>query len=263
MSSTKKWACITGASSGIGKALAFEFAKNGFNLFLTARNESSLKEISEKCQHQFNIQAEILPADLDDENSIDNLVKAIANRKFDVLVNNAGFGVKGNFVETGIDEELRMLNVQLAAMLKLTKAVLPKMIEAKSGKILNVASVYSFAPVPKQSVYSASKAFILNFSLALQNELANANVQVSTVCPGITQTRFRTRAGIADKKDSGMTAEEVAKTSFAQMMNGKQVIIPGWQNKIFVLAAKHLPTEFFAAVMRFINDRRGINGKPE
>lgn len=259
MSETEKWVIITGASSGIGKALVFEFAKNGFNIFLTARNENILIQIAKECQQTFKVKTEVFSADLADSDSTNILVKAISNRKIDVLVNNAGFGVKGDFVETSIDEELKMLNVQLAAMLKLTKAVLPKMIAARSGKILNVASVYSFAPVPKQSVYSASKAFILNFSLALQNELETANVQVSTVCPGITLTEFRTRAGISDRKESGMTAEKVAQISFAKMMKGQRVIIPGWQNRLFVLAAKHLPTEFFASVMRFINHCRGVN----
>lgn len=257
-----KWAIITGASSGIGKALAFEFAKNGFNVFLTARNEDALRKIAKECEQKFNVKTEVFSADLANFGSLDDLVKTIPSRKCDVLVNNAGFGVKGDFAETSIDDELKMLDVQLAAMLKLTKAVLPKMIEAGSGKILNIASVYSFAPVPMQSVYSASKAFILNFSYALQNELKNVNIQVSTVCPGITQTEFRTRAGIADKKKSGMTAEKVAEISFKEMVRGKALIVPGWQNKLFVFTAKYLPLRFFTNIVRFINNRRGVNKKP-
>jgi len=263
MSEREKWAIITGASSGIGKALAFEFARNTFNVFLTARNEPALTEVAAELQQKFRIKTRVFSVDLADSASTDNLVKIISTQKFDVLVNNAGFGVKGDFIETNLDDELKMLDVQLAAILKLTKAVLPKMIETKSGKILNVASVYSFAPVPMQSVYSARKAFILNFSLALQNELKGRKVQVSVVCPGVTQTEFRTRAGIAGKKDSGMTAEKVAEISFTEMMKGKKIIIPGWQNKIFVLVTKYLPTEWLATVMRFINDRRGVNRIPE
>ncbi|HRH43219.1 MAG TPA: SDR family oxidoreductase [Pyrinomonadaceae bacterium] len=259
MSEKEKWVIITGASSGIGKALVFEFAKNGFNIFLTARNENTLIQISEKCQSKFRIKTEVFSADLADSNSTDNLIKTILNRRFDILVNNAGFGVKGNFAETNIDEELKMLDVQLAAILKLTKAVLPKMLEAKSGKILNVASVYSFAPVPKQAVYSASKSFILNFSAALLNELKKKNIQVSVLCPGITQTEFRLRAGIKDKKNSGMTAEKVAEIAVHGTLRGRFLIVPGLQNKLFVLIAKYLPTELFATVMRFINDRRGVN----
>lgn len=252
---------ITGASSGIGKALAFEFAKNGFDVFLTARNETALKEVARECEQKFNVRTEIFLADLADEKSTDDLVQTIKSKRFDVLVNNAGFGVKGDFIETKIDDELKMLNVQLAAFLKLTKAVLPEMIETKSGKILNIASVYSFAPVPKQAVYSASKAFILNFSSALQDEVRNYNIKISTVCPGITQTEFRTRAGIADKNESGMTAEKVAEISFREMMKGKEIIIPGTQNKLFVFLARHLSPTFFTKIIRFINDRRGVNSQ--
>jgi len=152
-----------------------------------------------------------------------------------------------------------MLNVQLAALLRLTKAVLPRMIASQSGHILNVGSVYSFAPAPMQSVYSASKAFILNFSLAVQNEVMGANVRVSVVCPGITQTEFRTRAGIADKRDSGMTAEKVAEITFSQMMKGKRVIIPGLRNRFFAFMARHIPSVWSTALVRRINDRRGVN----
>lgn len=254
-----KWAFITGASSGIGKALAFEFAKNGFSLLLTARNESALKEIAKNCETEFAVQTEIFAADLAADNSTDKLCEFVSNKQIDVLVNNAGFGVKGDFAETNIDEELKMLNVQLAALLKLTKAVLPQMIVQKDGKILNIASVYSFAPVPKQSVYSASKAFILNFSSALQNEVKDSGISVSVLCPGITQTEFRTRAGIADKKNSGMTAQAVAEIAFSKMMRGKHIIVPGFQNKVFVFMTRIIPSSIFTSIVRFINNQRGVN----
>lgn len=254
-----KLAIITGASSGIGKALAFEFAKNNFDLLLTARNEEVLRKVAEECELKFSIKTEIFATDLANENSVSELIKFIANKKIDVLVNNAGFGVKGDFVETESEDELKMLDVQLAAMLKLTKTVLPQMIERKSGKILNVASVYSFAPVPKQSVYSASKAFILNFSSALQNEVKNSGISITVLCPGITQTEFRTRAGIADKKDSGMTAQAVAESAFKGLMKAKHIVVPGIQNQVFVFLSKYLPRNLISELMRFINNQRGVN----
>lgn len=259
MSTSEKWAIITGASAGIGKALAFEFAKGGFNLFLTARNIESLAVVADNCRQKFNIKIEIFSADLSELNSTDKLIKAISNKKFEILINNAGSGLKGDFAETNIDDELAMLNVQLAAMLKLTKAVLPKMIEAKSGKILNVASVYSFAPVPMQSVYSASKAFMLSFSTALQNEVQDSGITVTVLCPGVTQTEFRTRAGITDKTNSGMTAENVAEIAFTETMRGKHIVITGFQNKVFVMLAKHFPAGLFTHIVRFINNQRGVN----
>ena len=226
---------------------------------MTARNEIALRKIADECEQKFGIKSEIFAADLADENSTNKLVEAVSERKFDVLVNNAGFAVKGDFIETNIIDELKMLNVQLAALLKLTKAVLPEMIRQQSGNILNIASVYSFAPVPKQSVYSASKSFILNFSSALQNEIKDSGVNIAVVCPGITQTEFRTRAGITEKKESGMTAEKVAEISFRGMLNRKQIVVPGWQNKLFVYLARHLSPAFFTKITRLINNSRGVN----
>lgn len=255
----EKWAAITGASSGIGEALAYEFARNGFNVFLTARNERKLRNLAADFQESFKIKTEIFAADLAKSDSTNALAEILAHRKIDVLVNNAGFGVKGDFAETDLTAELEMLEVQLAAMLRLTKAVLPQMIENKSGKILNVASVYSYSPVPKQSVYSACKSFMLSFSAALQSEVEEKGVAVSVVCPGITRTEFRVRAGITDKKSSGMPAKKVAEIAFSEMMRGKFIIIPGTENKIFAFLSKHLPESLRAALIRFINNRRGVN----
>jgi short-subunit dehydrogenase len=209
------WAIVTGASSGIGKALAFEFAKGGFHVFLTGRNEAALADVAAECSKSFHVSTEIFSADLSRLDSIDKLIAALVSksRSYEVLVNNAGFGIHGDFASSDIDQELQLLNVQLAAAMKLAKAILPPMIANRSGKILNVSSVYGFAPVPHQSVYSACKAFLLSFSTSLRNELEGTGVTVTVFCPGITQSEFRTRAGIAVKnKDSGMTAEVAAQT---------------------------------------------------
>jgi len=164
--SARGWAIVTGASSGIGKALSFELAKGGFHLFLTGRNEKALAEVAAECSKAFHVSTDVFSADLSRLDSIDKLIAVLAlkSRRFEVLVNNAGFGIHGDFATSDIDQELQLLNVQLAAAMKLTKSVLPSMIANRNGKILNVASVYGFAPVPHQSVYSACKAFLLSFS---------------------------------------------------------------------------------------------------
>jgi short-subunit dehydrogenase len=254
----KKWALITGASSGIGRALALEFASNGFNVFLTARDAAALQTVAEQCK-KIAVEARIFSADLSDVSSTDRLIDSLADQKIEVLANNAGFGVKGDFAATSIDDELKMLDMQLSAMLKLTKAVLPKMIAQHSGRILNVASVYSFSPVPKQSVYSAAKSFIFSFSSSLRAELKTSGISVSVLCPGITQTEFRTRAGITDKKTSGMTAEAVAKIAVKGVMSNKHVIVPGFTNKVFVFLSRRLPFALQSAMITFINNRRGVN----
>lgn len=255
-----KWAIITGASSGIGKALASEFAAGGFNLLLTGRKEDALKTVAAECSKKFGVETEIVVADLSCSDAVSNLMSAIASkgRQYDVLVNNAGFGIHGDFTSTDIEEDIQLLNVQLTAALRLTRAVLPSMIEHRSGRILNVASVYSFSPVPFQSVYSACKAFLLSFSSALQNELQGTGVTVTVFCPGITQTDFRARAGIADKRpDSGMPAKEAARIAYQATVRGVHLVVPGFLNRVFMMVMRLLPVSAAPKLIRFINGRRG------
>jgi short-subunit dehydrogenase len=260
MSVHRKWAVITGASSGIGKALAAEFAGGGFNVYLTGRDTAALSLVANDCKERFAIEAHTFAADLSRVDAIDQLVADVSSRvdNVAVLVNNAGFGIHGEFASTSVEEELALMNVQLAATVKLTKALLPAMIANKHGRILNIGSVYCFAPVPLQSVYSACKAFLLSFSTSLQNEVAGSGITITVFCPGITQTAFRARAGISEKhKDSGITAEEAAKTAYVAAMAGKHVVVPGLANGAFVTASRLLPRSAFARLVRFINRQRG------
>jgi uncharacterized protein len=260
MPATKKWVLITGASSGIGKALAFEFAAQGFNLFLTARNEESLRQIASDCAQKFSVETKIHPADLSDSMAIDELLRAISAVPIEMLVNNAGFGVVGEFAQSDVEAELKMLDVQLSATVKLTKALLPPMIARKSGRILNVASVYSFAPVPFQSVYSACKAFMLSFSESLNEELKGTGVSVTVICPGTTQSDFRVRAGIEEKnKPRGVTAESVARIAVRQTLRGKHLVVPGFANRLFVFFTRRLPVGIVPRLVRYINNARGVN----
>jgi uncharacterized protein len=255
-----KWAIITGASSGIGKALTFEFAAGGFNLLLIARNEARLREIADQCRERFGIETDIVPADLSCADSLPNLIALLGSKHqtYDVLVNNAGFTVHGDFASTDIEENIRLVNLQLNAAVRLTRAVLPAMIKQRSGRILNVASVYSFAPVPLQSVYAACKAFLLSFSSAIQNELHGTGVTITVFSPGITQTEFRSRAGIAQKRpESGMTAEAAARIAYAGTVRGKQIVVPGLLNRLFVFLSRVLPIPTIPSIVRFINRQRG------
>src|SRR2546426_4748914 len=255
-----KWAIITGASSGIGKALAFEFAAGGFSVVLIARNKTALADVAAECSRRSGVETEILAIDLSDMNVVDSLISRLSDdsRRYEVLVNNGGFGIHGDFASTDSDQNLRLLNVQLAAALKLTRAVLPAMIGRRSGHILNVASVYSFSPVPFQSVYAACKAFLLSFSSALENELKGTGVSMTVFCPGVTQTEFRSRAGIGQKRTStGMTAEAAARIAFAETLRGKHVVVPGLVNRLFVFVVQLLPDSMVAGLVRFINRQRG------
>jgi short-subunit dehydrogenase len=254
------WAIITGASSGIGKALAFEFASGGFNLVLIARNQAALAEVAAECYRRNGVDTEIVEADLADVDSLDHLTSALVSkaRHYEVLVNNAGFGIHGDFASTDIGQNIQLVNVQLAAALKLTRAVLPSMIARHTGRILNVASVYSFSPVPFQAVYAACKAFLLSFSSALHNELKETGVTVTVFCPGVTQTEFRSRAGIGQKRtDAGMTAEAAARIAYMETMRGKHIVVPGLINRLFVFLAQLLPDRAVTGLVRFINRQRG------
>jgi short-subunit dehydrogenase len=132
------------------------------------------------------------------------------------------------------------------------------MIQQKTGRILNVASVYSYSPVPFQSTYAACKAFLLSFSASLQNELTGTGVTVTVFCPGITQTNFRSRAGIGEKRiDTGMKAEDAARIAFRETMRDAHVVIPGLANRAFVFVARLLPVRAASSLVRFINKKRG------
>ena len=260
MTGDAKWALITGASSGIGRALALEFAAGGFNVFLTGRNEAALAEVAAECTNKHRVETEVVPANLASIEGIDDLITALAAgpHRYEVLVNNAGFGIHGDFASSDIDENLQLMNVQLTAALKLTKAVLPAMISGRSGRILNVASVYSFSPVPFQSVYAASKAFLLSFSQSLESELHGTGVTVTVFCPGVTQTEFRTRAGIGEKrKNAGLSAESAARIAYREALRGTHVVVPGLVNRLFVFGSRVLPVGLVPGLVRFINRRRG------
>jgi short-subunit dehydrogenase len=262
MADREKWAIITGASSGIGKALTFEFAAGGFNLFLVARNQAGLAEVAAQCHNKYRVETEILSSDLSCGDAVKGVIEVIQKepRHYEILVNNAGFGIHGDFASADIEHNIELLNVQLTAALRLTRAVLPTMIAQRSGRILNVASVYSFSAVPFQSVYAACKAFLLSFSSALQNELNGTGVTVTVFCPGITQTEFRSRAGIAQKnKHSGMTAEAAARIAYAETLRGKHIVVPGFVNRLYVFVSHLLPSQAMPGIIRFINRQRGQN----
>jgi len=260
MSKKQKWAIITGASSGIGKALAFEFAAGGFCLFLTGRNAAALTAVADQCSVEHGVDTDIMVADLSDVNAIDELVAVIASKPhpYEVLVNNAGFGIHGDFASTDIEQNTQLLNVQLTATLKLTKAVLPSMIGHGSGRILMVASVYACPPVPFQSVDGACKAFLLSFSSSIRNELKGTGVTVTVFCPGKTQTEFRSRAGIGHKRtDTGLTAKAAAEIAYLETLRGTHVVVPGFVNRLYVFLARILPRWSVPGIVRFINRQRG------
>ena len=264
MKMNEKWVVITGASSGIGKALAFEFANGGFNLLLTGRDELRLVEIANECSRKHQVATQVIASDLSTAEGLDNLIATLSDQpnRYEVLVNNAGFSIHGKFGSSDIEETHKLLNVQITASVRLTHALLPAMVARGSGRILNVASVYSFSPVPFQSIYSASKAFLFSFSESLRVELQGTGVTVTAFCPGTTQTELRVRAGIAERnKTSGMTAAAVARIAYVGTLRGSHLVVPGLINRFFVCLIRHLPVGTVPSLVRVINQWRGQNQK--
>ncbi len=256
----KKTALVSGASSGIGRALALHMAEAGNNLVITARDTGRLNEIADICRQKFGSQVLVVAKDLATPGAAREIFLETQKHgiQVDTLVNNAGFGVHGNFESTDLAQEISLVHTQITATLELTKHFLPAMIAKKSGQILNVGSVYAYCPVPGQSVYSASKAFLNSFGDSLSSELSPHGITVTTVHPGITRTAFRSRMGRPDK-NSGMAPEKVAAFAYKAMNQGKRTAVPGGLNKAFVFICNELPPRGKAWLISIINGRRGLS----
>lgn len=246
-----KTALITGATSGIGLELARIFAQNGWGLVLVARDRQRLDGLAKDLAREFKAPVITIPQDM----SIQSAPKAIFDElqkssiHVDILVNNAGFNEYGLFLDTDIENELRMIQLHIASLTFLTKLLLPKMVERKYGRILNVGSTGSFTPVPLVAVYCATKAYILSFSEAIAEELRGTGVTVTALCPGPTKTEFARRAKMEGSKmfqGSLMDAHTVAKIGFDALKKGETTIVPGCLNKLTVFSLRLLPRKIMA-----------------
>ena len=183
---------ITGASSGIGRELARLYASDGAGLVLIARSEDKLRQLADELCANYGAGAQVVPTDLSRPASPREIVEALAQRHIDVdvLVNNAGFGARGSVAEIGVERQLEMIEVNVAALTQLTALLLPGMLERRRGAILNVASTAAFQPGPNWAVYCATKAYVLSFTEALAEEVRGSGVRVSCLAPGPTDTGF-------------------------------------------------------------------------
>ena len=217
-------ALITGASSGIGRDIAKVLADKGYDLILVARRT----ELLEKLKSELSVNVRVITADLSDEKQCFELYENTKNEDIDVLVNNAGFGVFGEFVSSDIERELQMINVNIKAVHILTKLYLKDFVKKDSGHILNVASIAAFYAGPLLSGYYASKNYVLRLSQAISEELKSkkSNVKISVLCPGPVDTEFNKVANVKFAL-SGLNSMDVAKYAVKNMLKGKLVIIPG------------------------------------
>lgn len=242
-------ALITGATAGIGAAFARRLAADGFSLVLVARDEDRLGASAESLRLRYGVGVEVLPADLATDEGLGKVEKRLAEG-IDLLVNNAGFGHPGSFLDVPVAEELRMLKVHCEAVLRLTMAALPGMRERDRGAVINVASVAAFFT---RGSYSASKAWVVNYSESVAAELTGTRVRVMALCPGFVRTEFHERAsmdtsGIPDFL--WLSADDVVREAMRDLARGRRVSVPDLRYKIIAGVGRLIPKGLAGQVSR-------------
>lgn len=250
-------ALVTGASAGIGVDLAECFAKDGYDLILTARSEGALQEVANRLSATHGVKAHIIAQDLGAFGGGSAVAAKIAEKglNVDVVVNNAGYGIAGQFDGSKLEDQLGMIDLNDRALVELTHIYWPQMLKNKRGGILNVASTAAFQPGPLMAIYYASKAFVLSFSEALWEEANGTGVHVSCLCPGPTASKFRERAGTGKTRLSNskvMTSMEVARQGYAGFRNNKPVVITGFSNAMTARLVPFLPRKTLLKIVRGI-----------
>jgi hypothetical protein len=244
---------ITGASSGIGAALARACAAEDASLVLTARNEQRLSELAADLGTLGAGQVRKIAFDLAQPGGAALLVDQLARdaQTVDILVNNAGAGKSGPVIGSTTAGNSGMIELNIVALTELSRAFAEQMVRRGRGQILNVASTGAYQPGPYTAVYYASKAYVHSFTLALAKELAGTGVSVSLLCPGATATEFSSRAGKADL-ELAMPAATVAQAALHGLLKHQRLIIPGWSNRVTIVLSKLLPGHWLAAVVAHI-----------
>jgi hypothetical protein len=257
-----KTALITGSTSGIGYELSYIHARQGGNLVLVARSKDKLEQIKKDLENKYKIDVYVIDKDLSIKDSAKSVYDEIINKNItvDYLINNAGFGDYGFFNESDWGKLERMINLNITALTQLTKLFLNDMIKRRDGKIMNVASTAAFQSGPTMAVYYATKAFVLSFSEAINNEVHNSGITVTTLCPGATESGFQEAASLQEsrlvKGRKLPTSKEVAEYGYNAMLKGKSVVIHGIVNYLLANSVRFFPRSAVVKITRFIQDKR-------
>jgi short-subunit dehydrogenase len=258
MARTNKTALVTGASAGLGAELARLFAVDGHDVVLVARRRDKLEALGAELETNHGVRTVALPEDLGDREAPARIFREVEKRGIAVefLVNNAGFGSNGAFADLDLVRELEMVQVNVVALVHLTRLLLPGMMARRGGKILNLGSTAGFLPGPFMADYYASKAFVNSFSQALSHELRGTGITVTVSCPGPTATEFAQVAG-NDKsglfKAGAMGATEVAAHAYRAMMRGTRMAIPGFRNKLLKQSLRLAPASVLIGIAGSLN----------
>ena len=242
-------ALVTGASSGIGEALAGCFATAGHDLVLVARSADKLLTLADTLQARHGVKVRVEPADLSEPQAVTALASRLgrARMPIDVLVNNAGVLAQGSFVRQGAEVHQQMIDLNIAGLTALLATFVPAMVKRGAGRVLNVASIASFQPVPSLATYAATKAYVLSLTESLSEELRGSGVSVTALCPGITATRMLEDAIKANEQVSRIPGlligdvDDVARQGFEACMAGEVICVPGAVNQAAVLASRGTP----------------------
>jgi short-subunit dehydrogenase len=256
-------AVVTGSTAGIGAAFARQFATDGYDLVLVARGAQRLDTLAAQLSTQYAGSAVALPADLSTDEGCAAVEARLRAAPVDVLVNNAGISLNTPFLRSTIEDEARLLRLNVGAVMRLTLAALPGMVERRQGDVINVSSVAGFAAVMPGSTYSASKAWVTNFSESVALSVRQFGVRVLALCPGYTRTEFHQRAGInmsATPDWLWLSADQVVRDGLRDLRSGKLVSVPNWKYKAAVFGMRHAPR---ALLQRAARDTRGRIGRDE
>jgi uncharacterized protein len=249
-----KWALVTGASGGLGAEFALLLAQQGSNLILAARNVERLETVAADLRGRFGILAHVQKSDLSEDGAAEGLIKEIKGRgiRLDVLINNAGQGLHGDFVDQSTEAVSRMIQLNISSLTSLTRAVAADMVDRGSGHILLVASLTAFMPAPTYAAYAATKAYVRHFGEALHVELKPRNVVVTVLSPGLMDTGFLDAAGQRPSRSmkSTMTSpRKAAETGLDALFTGQQSVVAGRMNKAVAIASRLIPRGAQARIM--------------
>ncbi len=257
----RRLAVVTGASSGLGREFASLLAAEEWDLILASRDQARLDDLRSRLEGDFGVEIRVVACDLAHAAGVGTLLRAVdPARPVDLLINNAGVGLLGGYLDTDAEAEAAMIRLNVSAIVGLTRGLLPAMVARGAGRLLNVASVASFMPGPGMTTYYATKAFVLSYSDALSQELRGTGVSVTCLCPGPTRTEFLARAGArqpGSAQQGVMDPRPVARAGIDGALAGRRRVVPGWTNKAAVWAAKAMPRDLMTALVARIQRSRG------
>lgn len=248
---------MTGASSGIGADMARELAARGHDLALVARREDRMRELAEELAERHAVRAETFGCDVAEPEGRARLIGEVAERGLtvEILINNAGFGSGGAFHALDGEGETGMVRTNVEAVVALTSAWLPGMVERRRGAVLNLASLIAFQPVPFQATYGASKAFVLSFTQAVHEEVRGTGVTITALCPGPVRTEFGESGGFGGADDRipsfmWLDSETVARAGIEGLEKGDRVVVPGVVNRLGALSGHYMPRALLLPLVR-------------